>query len=794
MSRSLAFLIIALLFAIHAGAAVQKNFRLPISFEPGEGETRFIARGLGYSLFITDTEAVAVVKNATVRIGFSGARRPVITGEDPLPGHANYFFGKDPSKWRTDVPTFRRVVAHGVYEGIDLAYYGSGNDLEYDFIVHPGADPNQIRLSFRGTDRVEQEAVSGDLVLHLPGGAIRQHLPVVYQEDGGRRTRLQARYTRTRSGTFAFDIARFDRTKELVIDPELGWSTYLGGSGNDYLTAIAVDAAGSTYVAGYTDSATLPNFAPNPVSSGLSSVIVAKLDPTGSYLVYATYLGSGVPLGLAVNAAGEAFVAGFAYSADFPTTPHAFQTLFIAGTDGFVTRINSSGNGLIYSTLMGRGSTYISGIGVDAADNAHFAGVTDSPKYPTIGAIQSTLNGSSDAVFSILNASGTGLLYSTFLGGRSANGWPAIVVDSSGNTYLTGSTGSSGFPTTPGSFQPALDGGGWVAKFSADNALVYSTYLGPAAGAALAVDSDGNAYVAGYTRAVNLPVTPGALKPSFNGSNDDSFVTKLNASGTALVYSTYLGGSNFDEISGIAVDASGNAYVCGYTQSSDFPIVNGMKGHLDGLSDAFVTKIDPAGHSILFSTLLGGSNHDGAMSIHVNAAGNEIWIAGDTYSSDFPTVHSLTPGAATQFKPDGFVTNIVFREPDLSIATTHAGDFVVASGPFSFTIRVTNAGTAPTSGTVTVVDTLPAGMTATSMIGAGWSCNVSTATCTTATSIAAGSSYPEITLTASAAPSLVGSVSNLARVSGGGDSNPSNDTATDTTTIAVPRRRSARHS
>ena len=782
MSRRLALLLCVFLCAMHAAGATQSQTRLPISFEPHDGPARFIARGLGYSLFISDAEAVAVIKKDVVRIAFSGAHRPVsITGEDPLPGRANYFIGSDPSKWRTGVPMFRRVVARDVYDGIDLVYYGSGNDLEYDFIVHPGADPNQIRLSFAGADRIEHEP-GGDLVLHLADGTIRQHLPVVYQEDG---TRLHARYKRTSRRTFAFDIAHYDRTKTLVIDPTLAWSTYLKGKSNEtQLTAIAVDGAGNTYVAGFTGG----------------DVLVAKLDPTGSSILYLTYLGGSDgerANAIAVNAAGEAFVAGSTYSADFPTTPHAFQTIFLpGGSDGFVTRIGRTGNALIYSTLIGRSSTSLSGIAVDTADNAHVAGSTDSPKYQTIGAIQSTMHGSSDAVYSVLNATGTGLLYSTYLGGSAGDGAYGIVVDSSGNSYLAGGSSSSDFPTTPGSFQPSRAGGGWVAKFSAANDLVYSTYIGPASGQAFAVDSDGNAYVAGSTRAVDVPVTPGVLKPTPNGSGIDSFVTKLNPSGTGLVYSTYLGGSNDDAIFAIDVDAAGNAYVSGQTLSADFPVVNALQPHLAGISDAFVTEIDPAGRSILFSTFLGGSNHDIGGAIHVDAAGDDIRLVGFTYSSDFPTVRPLQPGAATAVHPDGFVATFAFDPPDLSIASTHAGDFVQGMGPFRYTIRITNVGAAHTGGTVTVTDTLPAGMTATSMSGNGWTCDVSTTTCTTAVAITAGSSYPDITLTVSVSPSSqTGTVSNFATVSGGGERNTSNDTAADATIVlpAAARRRSVRH-
>jgi len=815
MPRRLVFGLCVFICALEAAAATSIQSRLPISFEPGDGQARFIARGLGYSLFIADSEAVAVVKKATVRIGFSGAHRPSsITGEDPFPGRANYLIGKDRSKWRTDVPMFRRVVAHDVYAGIDLVYYGAGNDLEYDFVVHPGADPNQIRLSFAGASRIDQDA-GGDIVLHVADGTIRQHVPTVYQEEDGHRTLLQAGYRRTSTHTFSFDVARFDRAKDLVIDPTIAWSAYLGGddSSFDGMYGIAVDAAGNTYVAGYTSSPAFPTVPPyQSFFRGTKDVVIAKLDPTGRSIVYATYLGGAsedVAYGIAVNGAGEAFVAGQTSSADFPTTPGALQSVDGAPWPaGFVTRLNSTGNALVYSATICRSYenvTTFTGIAVDAESNAHVTGYTTGNYPTTAGAIpwNAFFSHEYHAVFTVLNASGTSLLYSTYLTGNGDSYAHGIALDPSGNTYLTGSTNSLDFPTTPGSFQPKQTGfpGAWVAKFSAANTLVYSTFLGDEGeeGDAVAADSSGNAYVTGVTASRHFPVTAGAVQTSLKGEGD-AFVTKLNATGTALLYSTYLGGSGGDSALGISVDSAGNAYLCGYTSSPDFPTANPIqidKGPFGfGQSDAFVTKVDPAGRSLPFSTYLGGSDSDTAYAIHVNGAGNDVRVAGSTASSDFPTNRALsTRGPWQAGNRDGFIASIAINEPDLAIAMNHPGDIVQATGPFNYTIRITNAGTTPTNGTVAVTDTLPAGMTAIAMSGANWTCNVGALTCTTAIPIAAGSAYPDITLTVNVSPSLLGTVSNTATVSGGGETNISNDTTSDQTTILpVSRKRSVRHS
>ncbi len=793
MSRPLVFAFCFFVSAMRVNAATQLQSRLPISFEPSQGQARFVARGLGYSLFITDAEVVAVVKKAVVTIGFTGAHRPAsITGEDPLPGHANYFVGGDPSKWRTDVPMFRRVVARGVYEGIDLVYYGKGNDFEYDFIVHPGADPRQIRLSFGGAEGVEQDP-GGDIVLHVPYGMIRQHPPAVYQESRGQRTLLHARYHRTNSHTFALDIAGFDRTKTLVVDPTLAWSTYLGGSnGDDVPLGIAVDPAGNTYVAGATTSATFPTVAAyQPSLHGGYDAFVAKFDPAGSSLLYATYLGGladDIALGIAVNGTGEVFVAGVTGSADFPTSAGAYQTS-LQGTDGFVTRISSTGNSLVYSTFIGKsGRTQFNGLAVDTAGNAHVTGVTNSSDYPTTpGAFQTGNGGSDDAIVTVLNSTGTSLLFSTYLGGISGDDALGLALDASGNTYVTGNTTSSNFPTSTGAFQATLAGtyDAWVAKFDASNALVYSTYLGGTAvdsGQKVVADSVGNAYIAGYTYSSNFPVTAGVLRTTLGGPRD-AFVSKLNTTGSALVYSTYLGGSNDDVAVGISIDASFNAYICGGTASSDFPVVNATQPTLNGVGDAYVAKLDATGTSLLFSTYLGGSSDEMAETIHVNAAGDDIRVAGFTDSSDFPTVRSLQTAVVSSTTSDGFITNLVFGQPDLTISKTHAGIFIQGTGPLTYTIRVTNVGNAPTSGTVSVIDTLPAGMTGTAMSGSGWTCNVSALTCTITTPIAAISSYPDITLTVNVSSSLSGTVSNVATVSGGGETNMSNDMATDPTTV-----------
>ena len=608
---------------------------------------------------------------------------PEIVGVDELPGKVNYFIGNDPRKWRTDVPTYAKVKYREVYPGVDLVYYGNQQHLEYDFVLAPGGDPQVIALNFSGPDRLEIDA-QGDLLLYAAGAAVRQHKPVVYQEAGGIRQEIAGEYVRQGAHQIGFRIGDYDHGKALVIDPALSYSTLLGGSLTDQGYDIAVDQSGNAYVAGTTNSTNFPatagSFQPTYNPSG--DAFIAKLNDTGTALVYATYLGgrSGLAdlvFGIAVDSSGNAYVAGGTGSPDFPTTPGAFQTVFSSNPTTFITKLNPTGSGLIYSTFLGR-SNQAADIVVDAAGNAYIGGTVYANTLPTTpGAYQAAFGGGfNNAFVTQLNAAGSALVFSTYLGGsnNSCLG-QGIAVDSSGNIYVTGFTNSTNFPTTAGAIQANPQGGfdAFLSELnSTGTALSYSTYLGGSAndtGDSVAVDAAGAVYVAGGTGSPNFPTTPGAYQTNFSGSGD-AFVTKINTTGASsahstktsasaiLVYSTYLGGPGSNGAEGIVVDSAGNAYVVGTTGSLDFPVTDDAFEfrHYSSDIDAFVAQLNAAGTALIYSTYLGGSSTDVARKIAIDAAGN-AYVTGYTDSLDFPTTTAafqLSAGST-----NGFVSKII---------------------------------------------------------------------------------------------------------------------------------------
>jgi hypothetical protein len=658
--------------------------KLPLSFEANRGQTapqvKFLARGPGYTLFLTPDAAVLSLArqktNAVLRMRLQGANaRASVTGADALPGKSNYFIGSDPSQWRTNVPTYAAVKYAAVYPGIDLVYHGNQRLLEYDFLVAPGADPQAIGIRFQGARKLTLNR-DGALVIGLGGSEVIEPAPVVYQEIGGQRQTVAGHYVLRGRGRVGFSVAEYDRSQPLVIDPTLVYSTFLGGSAYAYANATAVDALGNAYVTGYTSA--WPSFFPTTpgafqtTNGGDGDAFVSKLNAAGSALVYSTYLGgSGDDAGLAiaVDPSGNAYVTGYTSSLDFPTTPSAFQTTH---STSFVSKLNAAGSALIYSAYLGGSDyTYCNGIAVDAPGNAYVTGTTTSFGFPaTPGAFQTTCDGNGCAFVSKVNAAGSALAYSTYLGGstfaRPPTAGNGIAVDAMGNAYITGQTYSSNFPTTPGAFQTGLGGlsaeNAFVSKLNAaGSALVYSTYLGGSSddhGSGVAVDASGSAYVAGFTDSINFPTTPGAFQTVLRGQGN-AFVTKLSAIGSDLVYSTYLGGSVYDcEWScGIAVDASGNAYVTGGTNSSDFPTTpDAFQTTYGGGGDVFVTKLNAFGSALLYSTFLGGGNSDAGYGIALDASGN-AYATGETQSSNFPT----TPGALQTtlgFEGDAFVSKL----------------------------------------------------------------------------------------------------------------------------------------
>jgi hypothetical protein len=660
--------------------------KLPMRFEANAGQTdaqvKFISRDEGYNLFLTPTEAVLALRNeravsgpdqrSVVRMKLTGANpAPSIEGVDALPGKSNYLIGNDPSRWRRNVTSYAQVRYSSVYPGIDLVYYGNQQQLEYDFVVSPGADPNVIKLSFAGANRMEVDA-QGDLVLHTEGGELRQRKPVTYQEMNGRRREIASRYVLRGGRQVGFELAAYDPALPLVIDPVLVYSTYLGGTGIDEIVDVTVDAAGNAYLIGHTFSADFPTvdpLQPAPGGTQTPNVFVTKLNANGSALVYSTYLGGdNTDLGfdIAVDQEGNAYLAGSTGSLDFPTM-NPLQPAPSGLLDSFVTKLNPAGSSLIFSTYLGGGLIDLAyALAIDGQRNIYLTGYTQSSDFPTMNPLQPALSGAPDAFVTKLNSAGSALVFSTYLGGSDADNGNDIAVDHLSNVYLVGATNSIDFPTA-NPLQPELADSGptrwgdaFVTKLDASGtAFIYSTYFGGNnrdTGNSVAVDALANVYLTGSTGSTNFP-TMNPLQPSLAGG-DDAFVAKLDQSGSALRYSTYLGGSTRDVGAGIAVDARGSAYVTGITRSNDFPTLNPLQPTPGiSISKAFVSNLQADGSGFVYSTFLGGSFADSGAGIAIDVQGN-AYVVGSTISVDFPTTPEAFQRELRGQIQDAFITKI----------------------------------------------------------------------------------------------------------------------------------------
>lgn len=678
--------------------------QLPLAFEPNVGqaaaEVNYLARGPGYGLFLSPTEALLSLKpsgGTSAASHFVGLQllgadpAAAARGQDPLPGVSNYLIGNDPSQWHTNVRTYGQVAYASVYPGIDLVYYGNQTQLEYDLVVHPGAVPGSIRFQLQGVSAISINA-QGDLVLHTSSGDVVQQAPKIYQQADGLRQPVAGRYILQDGGTVGFAVGAYDHSRPLVIDPTIIYSTYLGGNSYDEATGIAIDGSRNAYISGLTASTNFPtanpfqgSFAGTPNPFVDDNAFIAKLNPAGTALVYSTYLGGSsgdtIADAIAVDGAGSAYVTGTTSASNFPTAGGPVQPLYAGGLhDGFVAKLSAAGNALVYSTYLGgSGDDVENSIALDPSGNAYVAGATFSSNFATASALQAALKSGQDATVSELNATGSALVYSTYLGGSDTDVAKGISVDAAGHAYVAGTTASSNFPTAGTPFQAshAADGGhfdAFVAKINIAGAgLAYATYLGGGVddqALAVAADAGGNAILTGFTDSTNFP-TANAFQPLYSGSSSDAFVTKLNTTGSALVYSTYLGGAGDEQGNAVAVDTQGNAYVAGVTSSSNFPTVGPGATTLHGSRDAFVTKFGTLGGLPAGSTLLGGSDLDEARAIAVDPSGN-AYIAGMTFSTDFPTTAGALQGvhASDSNAEDAFITKMSLRlwnEKDVAV-------------------------------------------------------------------------------------------------------------------------------
>lgn len=715
--------------------------RLPLSFEVNQGQTdsrvKFLSRTTGQTFFLTCSEAVLVLskpldqkpdvsdftkpstqrqaRSAVLRMRLLGANPLAdVAGLEPLPGTSNYFIGNDPARWRTNVPHYGKVSYSQIYPGIDLVYYGNQRQLEYDFVVAPGVDPTQIHLAIRGASKISIDA-DGNAVVRRKDRDVRLLRPHLYQEVRGEKIEIAGGYV-VKGNELRFAIAPYDHSRTLVIDPTLVYSTYLGGSGGDSPTGIAVDTSGNAYVSGQTNSLNFPGAPGN----GKFQNFVVKVNATGTAVLYSTYVsGSGTELatGIAVDSTGSAYVTGYTNSTDFPTL-NPLQPTNAGGYDAFVARLDATGN-LAYATYLGGAKDdKANAIALDSSGSIYLAGQTNSTNFPgvTSSSAQPSLVGNfSNAFVAKLNATGSSVSYSTYLGGSGGDYAKGIAVDSSENAYVVGTTASFNFPVTLNPLQSTFGGGSNDAFVSmlnpAGTALVYSTYLGGNDndfGNAIAVDSAGNAYVTGYTASTNFPgVAAGSIQPSNLGIYN-GFVATLNATGAALVYSTYLGGNSFDTGNAIAVDASGNAYVAGTTRSTNFVGVTSasLQPTNGGAADAFIAELNAGGTGLVFSTYLGGSGNDGGNGLSLDPSSN-IYVTGDTASANFP-VTSNPLQSTYGGNNDAFVAKLSAASTSAATTTNVAASRnpSVFGQQVSFTVTVSpsSPSSLTPSGSVTIND------------------------------------------------------------------------------------------
>ncbi len=697
---------------------------------------------------LTDRKPASV---ASLRMHLlDGNDHALIAGEGLLASQVNYFIGNDPHKWFKGISEYARVSYKDVYPGVDLAYHGHENQLEFDFIVAPGADPNPISVSFNGASRTSTDE-AGNLALTTAVGDLMLHKPVAYQEHDGIRTPVEAKFV-LQSNHVRFELGSYDRNRQLVIDPQLSYASYLGGNAEDAGFGVAVDGSLSSYVTGHSNSTS--GFPGGNPSNGGFDAFVLKINADGSR-GYTTFVGgSGDELGtsIAVESAGAAYVAGITTSTDFPATGGAQSTAGSPSgstcpgggsgsgpcTDAFAFKLDATG-ALVYGTYLG-GNDFDDayGIAIDGSGHAYVTGDTYSANFPTANALFASLNngagvnGSSDGFAAEISADGSSFVYSTYLGGTLTDASNAIAVDSSGNAYVAGETFSPDFDVTNSSVCGTdgncnFDGSfyyfdAFVTKISPLGAsIAYSTFLGGSSDDSafgIAIDGADNVYITGYTTDDNpaaatgdFPVTGGVFQQNYGGGSGNAnagsngFVAKIIPSTNTLSYSSYLGGSTADVGIGIGVDSSNpaNAYITGTTLSTDFPVVGSFQATLSGNSDAFVSEVNPTATGLTYSSYLGGTgdeNFDASNSsfyggaIAVEATSGTVHLTGSTTSSaGFP----VTAGTAIQSSYggspfDAFAAIVSSATaPDFTIAaTTPAAVAPGSSGSSTVTLTALN--------------------------------------------------------------------------------------------------------
>lgn len=667
----LSIVVLAFSFDVDGGRAASLKLdegfgSAPLHFIANKGqaasEALYYASTPGYTLWLTQKGflfdgTAAESKRAVSRLVFKNANeKAAVRAEDPSDYRVSYFNARDEADWITDVPTSLAVVYDDLYAGIDLKVYGNERRVEYDWIVRSGADPNRIRFAYEDVQQTRIDR-NGDLVIETANGELRHRKPVSYQVIAGKRVEVSASFRTTADGSCGFQAGSYDSRFDLVIDPlVLVYSTYLGGGKKDISSCLAVDGEGAIYIAGTTLSTDFP---PLKASLPRTDVFVSKLSSDGKSLIYSAFFptASSYPSfpALAVDSSGHAFLAMTTSTTKFPIK-NAFQPQPGGKMDGVILKMNANGKGLAYSSYIGGSSSDSSnGVVLDKEDQAYVVGTTSSPNFPLKKAFQKKLAGYNDLFILKVAADGKSLLFSTLLGGSSSeNAGMAHAIDDSGALYIVGQTYSPDFPTK-NAFQPVHGGGAdaFIAKISPEGKnLEYSTFLGGNGddrGNGIAVDAGGAIYVTGYS-AGGFPVKNAFQKTRKGGG--DVFVTKLTSDGTGLVFSTYLGGSGWDQGYSIALDAADSIYIAGYTQSPNFPVKDAYQSRRVGSEDAFLTILDSSGKKLLTSTYLGGIYKETAYQAIPESDGT-IYLTGITNSPDFQTVKAYQSALKGDF--DAFI-------------------------------------------------------------------------------------------------------------------------------------------
>ncbi len=666
---------------------------LPLSFEPNKGqadseEIKFISKGYNYNLFLTPTKSLLSLtnnsKSSIIEVSLLNSNKnPKIKSLNKLSGIANYIIGNNEKDWKINIPTYSKVKYENIYDGIDLIYYGNQGRLEYDFIVSPKADPQNIVLQYDGVKNLKID--NGNLVIETQSGNVTQLKPYIYQKINGKNTEVEGKFVLRENNKVGFKLAKYERSKSIIIDPVIDFSTYFGNGSATTGVDIELDPDGNIYITGsdgnlkingnkfpITEDAIQESFSDDKPPT--ENIFLTKLSNDGSKILYSTIIGGNkkdTVSAIAIDSLGFPYITGFTKSDNFPTTLSSFKPnlLIIGEPKAFVTKLSKDGTSLNYSTVFGTGKAF--DIAVDGSGQACITGSTDATKFPLANPAQDTIangffdcfgsgcNPNPSAFVTKINSQGSDLVFSTYLGGFDDDIGSGIAVDPDGKIYVSGTTqnvsNQEDFPTTLSPYKNPVGSTSignndfFITKYTPNGSVVYSVTIGgkesdadskPFPPVKIAADSNGNAYIAGSTIANDFPVTENAFQKSLKGTRD-IFVTKLDPTGSALIFSTYIGGSNDgssifnkDSLADIKVDKNGNAYIFGRTGADDFPLKNELQSK-SGFQDAIIVKLTKNGDNLLFSSFYGGSGTENAGGIEVDNNG-KIFIVGDTNSSDFP--------------------------------------------------------------------------------------------------------------------------------------------------------------